>query len=76
MTPSNDAPRTHQCQSWCVQHDADGSGGLYHLSVPVVAEHGTMSRTMMRTDRTGAIIETPALLLYPPGQQVPAAPQD
>lgn len=58
---------TPRCQSWCDQHNPDGQGGLFHLSTPDVARDGTMSRTMMRTDADGSIVERPTLLVFPPG---------
>ena len=41
--------------------------GLSHLSAPDVARDGTMSRTMMRTDADGSILERLTLLVFPPG---------
>lgn len=67
MQPDALQPPTPQCQSWCAQHDPDGEGGLFHLSKPDVARDATMSRTMMRTDAAGKVLERPTLLVFPPG---------
>ena len=63
-----------RCQSWCDQHDPDGVGGLFHLSVPDVARDGTMSRTMMRTGSDGTILDRPTLLVFAPGSTDPTPP--